>query len=61
MVAIMRVLVTGATGRVGRIVVEQLVAAGVQVRGMTRQPAATFPEAVETARRRPAAVTGSLP
>jgi uncharacterized protein YbjT (DUF2867 family) len=45
----MRVLVTGATGHVGRIVVEQLVAAGVRVRAMTRRPEqAHFPEAVET-------------
>jgi uncharacterized protein YbjT (DUF2867 family) len=45
----MRVLVTGATGHVGRIVVEQLVAAGVRVRAMTRSPQqAHFPEAVET-------------
>src|SRR5215813_4110809 len=44
----MRVLVTGATGNVGRIVVEQLVAAGVRVRAMTRRPErARFPEAVE--------------
>jgi len=47
MVAGMRVLVTGATGHVGRIVVEQLVASGVDVRAMTRQPAATFPASVE--------------
>jgi uncharacterized protein YbjT (DUF2867 family) len=47
MVEIMRVLVTGATGHVGRIVVEQLVAAGVQVRAMTRQPV-SLPEPVET-------------
>jgi uncharacterized protein YbjT (DUF2867 family) len=45
----MRVLVTGATGHVGRIVVEQLVAAGVRVRAMTRRPQpALFPAAVET-------------
>jgi uncharacterized protein YbjT (DUF2867 family) len=45
----MRVLVTGATGHVGRIVVEELVAAGVRVRAMTRRPQeATFPEPVET-------------
>ena len=45
----MRVLVTGATGHVGRIVVEQLVAAGVQVRAMTRRPhEADLPAAVET-------------
>jgi uncharacterized protein YbjT (DUF2867 family) len=45
----MRVLVTGATGHVGRPVVEQLVAAGVPVRAMTRRPhEARFAEAVET-------------
>jgi uncharacterized protein YbjT (DUF2867 family) len=47
-VEIMRVLVTGATGHVGRIVVELLVAAGVQVRAMTRRTDATFPASVET-------------
>src|SRR5262245_27906628 len=47
MVGIMRVLVTGATGHVGRIVVEQLVAAGVRVRAMSRQPSAAFPPSVE--------------
>lgn len=45
----MQVLVTGATGHVGRIVVEQLVAAGVRVRAMTRRPQeARFPNSVET-------------
>ena len=45
------VLVTGGTGRVGRIVVDQLVDAGVPVRALTRQPAtATFPAAVEVVR-----------
>lgn len=45
----MRVLVTGATGHVGRIVVEQLVAAGVPVRALTRRrEQARFPKAVET-------------
>lgn len=44
----MRVLVTGATGQVGRLVVEQLVAAGVAVRAMTRRPhEADLPAAVE--------------
>jgi (4-alkanoyl-5-oxo-2,5-dihydrofuran-3-yl)methyl phosphate reductase len=33
------ILVTGATGKVGREVVTQLLAAGEQVRGMTRNPA----------------------
>ena len=42
------VLVTGATGRVGRIVVDQLLAAGVPVRALTRRPAAAgLPAAVE--------------
>jgi uncharacterized protein YbjT (DUF2867 family) len=42
------VLVTGATGRVGRAVVGQLVDAGVPVRALTRRPeAAALPENVE--------------
>ena len=42
------VLVTGATGRVGRIVVDQLLDAGVPVRALTRRPAtAALPAAVE--------------
>jgi uncharacterized protein YbjT (DUF2867 family) len=42
------VLVTGATSRVGRVVVDQLLAAGVPVRALTRRPAAArLPPAVE--------------
>jgi uncharacterized protein YbjT (DUF2867 family) len=42
------VLVTGATGRVGRLVVAELLAAGVPVRALTRRPlAAELPAAVE--------------
>src|SRR5438093_2907657 len=42
------VLVTGATGRVGRVVVDQLLGAGVPVRALTRRPAeARLPAAVE--------------
>jgi uncharacterized protein YbjT (DUF2867 family) len=42
------VLVTGATGRVGRAVVDQLLDAGVPVRAMTRRPvAARLPPDVE--------------
>ena len=42
------VLVTGATGRVGRAVVAQLVGAGVPVRALTRRPAAAgLPATVE--------------
>jgi uncharacterized protein YbjT (DUF2867 family) len=42
------VLVTGATGRVGRLVVKELLAAGVPVRALTRRPsAAELPAAVE--------------
>jgi uncharacterized protein YbjT (DUF2867 family) len=42
------VLVTGATGRVGRAVVGQLVEAGVPVRALTRRPAsAALPENVD--------------
>ena len=44
------VLVTGATGRVGRNVVDQLLAAGVPVRALTRRPTeANLPPAVEVA------------
>jgi uncharacterized protein YbjT (DUF2867 family) len=43
-------LVTGATGRVGRIVVDQLLAAGVPVRALTRRPnEAGLPPDVELA------------
>src|ERR1043165_8818426 len=43
------VLVTGATGRVGRVVVELLVDAGVPVRALTHRPEAaeTLPAGVE--------------
>jgi uncharacterized protein YbjT (DUF2867 family) len=43
------VLVTGATGRVGRVVIDQLLAAGVPVRALTHRPeaAATLPARVE--------------
>jgi uncharacterized protein YbjT (DUF2867 family) len=49
------VLVTGATGRVGRGVVDVLIAAGVPVRALTRRPeaAAALPANVEV-------VTGDL-
>jgi uncharacterized protein YbjT (DUF2867 family) len=44
----MTVLVTGATGNVGRLVVDQLVAARERVRVLTRNPAgASFPAGVE--------------
>ena len=44
----MTILVTGATGRIGRHVVEQLAGRGADVRALTRDPAkATFPAAVE--------------
>ncbi|WP_420141423.1 SDR family oxidoreductase [Sphingomonas sp.] len=47
----MTILVTGATGRVGRHVVDQLVARGADVRVLTRDPAkATFPAGVEVVR-----------
>lgn len=46
----MTILVTGATGRVGRHVVDQLVARGAAVRVLTRNPAkAAFPAGVEVA------------
>src|SRR6266571_8868758 len=42
------VLVTGATGRVGRVVVDQLLRADVPVRALTRRPAAArLPAAVD--------------
>ncbi|GIH67667.1 SDR family oxidoreductase [Microbispora siamensis] len=45
------ILVTGATGNVGRHVVEQLVEAGEQVRAMTRRPErAGLPDSVEVVR-----------
>jgi uncharacterized protein YbjT (DUF2867 family) len=44
----MTILVTGATGRVGRHVVRELLAAGARVRAMTRHPdGAGLPEEVE--------------
>jgi len=43
------ILVTGATGRVGRLVVDELLRVGVAVRALTRRPEiATLPAAVET-------------
>jgi uncharacterized protein YbjT (DUF2867 family) len=64
------ILVTGATGRVGRLVVDQLLAAGLPVRALSRQPAAaklpadveivagdlTIPESLDTALRDVSAV-----
>ena len=47
----MTILVTGATGRVGRHVVEQLVKRGAKVRVLTRDPAkASLPAGVEVAK-----------
>lgn len=44
----MTILVTGATGAVGRLVVDRLLAAGEPVRALTRNPAAAgLPEPVE--------------
>ena len=46
----MTILVTGATGRIGRLVVEQLVGRGADVRALTRDPAkAALPAGVEVA------------
>lgn len=45
----MTILVTGATGTVGRHIVEQLVERGEHVRALTRNPRATFPDGVEVA------------
>jgi uncharacterized protein YbjT (DUF2867 family) len=42
------ILVTGATGRVGRLVVDELLRAGAPVRALTRQPAqAALPTGVD--------------
>jgi uncharacterized protein YbjT (DUF2867 family) len=49
----MTVLVTGAAGNVGRLVVERLLAAGASVRALTRDPRKAFPPGVEM-------VTGDL-
>jgi uncharacterized protein YbjT (DUF2867 family) len=48
----MRILVTGATGNVGRLVVDELLALGAtQVRALTINPArAALPPRVEVAR-----------
>ena len=44
----MTIVITGATGNVGRPLVAELAAAGARVRAVTRTPqAARFPEAVE--------------
>ncbi len=44
----MTILITGATGNVGRPLVEQLHAAGMKVRAVTRNPSPHFPAGVET-------------
>ena len=47
----MTILVTGATGSVGRLLVDELVAAGAPVRALTNNPArAALPDGVEVAR-----------
>ena len=47
----MTILVTGATGSVGRLLVDELVTAGVPVRALTNHPArAALPDGVEVAR-----------
>src|SRR5215218_11173959 len=51
MVCMKRILVTGATGRVGRQVVSQLLTTDVRVRALTRNPdAAGLPPEVEVVR-----------
>ncbi len=44
----MTILITGATGNVGRPLVEQLHAAGMKVRAVTRNPSPHLPAGVET-------------
>jgi uncharacterized protein YbjT (DUF2867 family) len=54
------ILVTGATGNVGRPLVNQLAAAGAKVRAVTRQPAsAGFPSGVEVVESASAGVHGA--
>lgn len=45
----MTIVVTGATGYVGRVLVERLLAVGAGVRAVVRDPAAPLPAAVERA------------
>lgn len=60
----MTILVTGATGSVGRLVVDELVAAGAPVRALTNDPAkAALPAGVEVAEGylgRPASLPAAL-
>jgi uncharacterized protein YbjT (DUF2867 family) len=51
----MNMLVTSATGFVGRQVVEQLLRAGVRVRALTRNPATAGLPALEGLEARPSA------
>jgi uncharacterized protein YbjT (DUF2867 family) len=54
------ILVTGATGNVGRPLVEHLADAGVQVRAVTREPgSARFPDGVEVVGSAAAGVDGA--
>ena len=54
------ILVTGATGNVGRPLVNQLVNAGAQVRAVSRQPdAARFPAGVDVVSSAPAGLRGA--
>jgi uncharacterized protein YbjT (DUF2867 family) len=54
------ILVTGATGNVGRPLVDQLAAAGAHVRAVTRQPAsAGFPAGVEVVDSAAAGIPGA--
>lgn len=53
------ILVTGATGNVGRPLVELLAAAGARVRAVTRDPAARFPVGVEVVNSAAAGLPGA--
>ena len=54
------ILVTGATGNVGRPLVDQLAAAGAHVRAVTRHPASTeFPPGVEVVASAAAGIRGA--
>ena len=53
------ILVTGATGNVGRPLVNLLAAAGARVRAVTRDPAARFPVGVEVVNSAAAGLSGA--
>ncbi|OMC43424.1 nucleoside-diphosphate sugar epimerase [Mycobacterium sp. IS-2888] len=55
----MTIVVTGATGNVGRPLVAELTAAGARVRAVTRSPEAGFPSSVDTVASAADAIAGA--